>query len=449
MNARGRVDKKIIAVIIVAILLVAGVAVAVIAMNGSNNDQSKATLTNRLTVLGNAFADDTIDNKDVQVIQAYIDGKKTVKVAGNEIDLTDSNVKSYCDADNNGTINSSDIDFVKTIIDGKAKMLYYVNAKSEIASASLPVNNLIIMFRRIGTTVAMLGASDMVVGYEDNMKQGGSYGFLNFPGKAVGSQSDPDDELIITMNREYSSTGGVTIIADATGADPNLEKDLKGINIIRLPVTELGKSENGVVTLGYILSYNTPIASKVKDNLDKWIEWNDSAKDKIAGALAKRTGEKKTCLIGLYNNGTMNIRSTGISEFEYTEQCGGNNIADDKGIKPNSNTTMSELNEILITYQPDYLLVMHGEGKLLNNTENMNVGYQNFVKDVTKNYNGKVVMLSQFIATGPGYALSLMVYANQFLPLEEQFDIQKEYKFFMGTLMGKSDLAVLPVAVGA
>jgi len=449
MCARGRVDKKIIAVIIVAILLVAGVAVAVLAMNGGGDEKQKATLTNRLTVLGNAFADDTIDDKDTQVIQAYLDGKKTVTVAGNEISLTDSNVLAFCDADNNGTINSADLEFVKTLISGKANLLYYVNAKSEIASASLPVNNLIIMFRRIGTTVAMLGASDMVVGYEDNMKAGGSYGFLNFPGEAVGSQSDPDDEKILTMNNKYASTGGVTIIADATGADPNMEKDLRGINIIRLPVTEMGKSENGVVTLGYILSYNTTIASKVKDNLNKWIDWNDSAKDKINDALEKRTGPKKTSLIGLLYTGTYNIRSTGVSEFEYTEMCGSNNIADDKGLKPNANTTMSELNEILLTYQPDYLLVMHGEGNLLKNTENMNVGYQNFVKEISDNYNGDIVMLSQFVATGPGYALSLMVYANLFLPLEEKFDIQKEYKFFMETLMGKSDLAALPVAVGA
>lgn len=433
-----------------AILVVGGIGVYVLMSNGNNNSGSTtATLTHRLSVLGNAFADDTIDDKDVQVIQAYIDGKKTVTVAGNEIDLTDTNIIAYCDADNNNRVDANDIAFVKELMDGSAKLINYVNAKNEIASASLPINNLVVMFRRIGTTVAMLGASDMVVGYENNMKKGSSYGFLNFPGVAVGSQSDPDDELIITMNKQYASTGGVTIIADATGADPNLEKDLPGIDVIRMPVTELGKSENGVVTLGYMLSFSTKYSESVQKALDKWIDWNDGVKEKIDAALKKQSGDKDTCLIGLYNSGTYNCRTKGVSEFEYTEMCGGNNIADDVGIEKGAQLTMSELNEILLTYQPKHLLVMQSEGLLLNNTENMNVTYKTFSDNINSNFKGDIVMLSQFVGTGPGYAISLMVYANVFLgEYMEKFDVQKEYEMFMGTMIGNTELAKLPVVVG-
>ena len=444
-------NNKVIAIVAVAILVVAGIAVVILMTNNNGGgDGPKATLSHRLTVIGNAFSDDTIDENDVKVIQAVIDGKNSITVAGNVIDLTDEDVRAYCDADNNSKIDSADIDFVRELIDGKAKLAYYVNANNEVKSANLPINNIVVMFRRIGTTIAMLGASEMVVGYENNLRSGGSYGFLNFPGQAVGSQSDPDDELIITMNKNYASTGGVTVIADATGSDPNMENDLRGIDVIRLPVTELGKSENGVVTLGYLLSFSEKNGGKVQEALDKWISWNDSVKDKVDAALAKLSGDKKTCLVGLYYNGSYNCRVKGVSEFEYTEMCGANNIADDVGIIGGSNSfTMSELNEILLAHKPQYLMVMQSETLLLNNTESMDVTCKAFKEQLSSNFDGEVVMFSQFVGTGPGYALSLMVYANNFLPLDQKFDVQSEYETFMGTMVGNTTLSKLPITVTA
>ena len=51
-------------------------------------------------------------------------------------------------------------------------------------------------------------------------------------------------------------------------------------------------------------------------------------------------------------------------------------------------------------------------------------------------------MFSQFFGTGPGYVLSLMYYASVLIPeLANEFDITKEYQYFMGTLVGNEDLA--------
>jgi ABC-type Fe3+-hydroxamate transport system substrate-binding protein len=445
-------DKKILAIVLVAILIVAGAGAALLLMGNNNNDkpQEDLSLTHRLTALGNVFSDDTLDDNDVTVLQAYLDGKKTVTVAGNEIDLTDSEVKKYCDVDNNGKINSADLDALKTIIKGQATRLFYENANGDIAGVDVPINNILVMFRRVGTTVAMVGASDMVKGFISDMAEGGNYGFLGFKGTNLGSGSEPDFELIKSLNTQYKSTGGVTLIADATGAAANLEEKVgSGIDVVRIPVTEMGKSENGVVTLGYLLAYGNANHDKIIEKLDSWIEWNDSAKEKIQAAVDKMTdSQKKSCIIALWNasaaSATVNTRAATASENVYTNECGGKNLITGAG----GSYAMNDFNEYILTVNPDVTFIMQQEVYLLKNKISAQTTYDDFMSQLTKNYNGKVGMFSQFFGTGPGYILSMMYYANALVPeLKGAFDLQKEYEFFMGDLVGNKELAKLTAFV--
>ncbi len=443
-------DKKILAILLVAILVIAGAGAALVLAGNNDKPQEDLSLTHRLTTLGNVFSDDTLDDKDVTVLQAYLDGKKTVTVAGNVIDLTEKEVIKYCDVDNNGTINSKDLDTLNTIIKGEASRLYYENAKGDIAGVDVPINNLLIMFRRVGTTVAMVGASDMVKGFISDMTEGGNYGFLGFKGVNLGSGSEPDYELIKSLNTQYSSTGGVTLIADATGAAANLEEKVgSGIDVVRIPVTEMGKSENGVVTLGYLLAYKNVNHDKILDKLNSWIDWNDSAKEKIETAVAKLSdSDKKTCIIAMWNasaaSATVNTRAASASENVYTNQCGGKNLITGEG----GSYAMKDFNEYILTVNPEITFVMQQEVFLLKNKISAQTTYDDFMAQLTKNYNGKVGMFSQFFGTGPGYILSMMYYAQAMVPeLKNAFDLQKEYEFFMGDLVGNKELAKLTAFV--
>ena len=442
-------NTKVVAIVIVAILVVAGVGAALV-LTGGNNDAKDSILTHRLLAMGNVYSDDTLDGKDILVLQAYLDGKTAVTVAGNEIDLTDASVKKYCDVDNNGKIESKDLDVLKDIINGKATTLYYENAKGDIRGVDVPINNLLIMFRRIGTTVAMVGASDMVKGFISDMAPGGNYSFLGFKGENLGSGSEPDYELIKQLNTKYSSTGGVTLIADATGAAADLEEKVgAGIDVVRMPVTEMGKSENGVVTLGYLLAYNNSNHDHIMSKLNTWINWNDSAKSKIEAAVAKLPdSNKKSCIVSMWNasasSATINVRGVGVSEREYTVQCGGNNLVTDKG----GSYSINDFNEYILTVNPDVTFVMQQEVYLLRDKVSAQTTYDQLMSQLTKNYHGKVGMFSQFFGTGPGYVLSLMYYAEALIPeLKGTFDLTKEYKFFMGELVGNKELAELTAFV--
>ena len=442
-------NMKFVAIGVVAIMVVAGAGAAIVLMK-SDSDDKDSILTHRLLVMGNVYSDDTLDSNDVTVLEALVKGEeKKVTVAGNEIDLTDESLIRYADVNQDGNVNGDDVTVLNSILDNEVSTLYYENAKGEIVSVKVPINNLLVMFRRVGTTVAMVGASDMVRGFISDLGAGGNYGFLGFTGEVVQSGSEPNFEKIKMMNSEYSSTGGVTLIADATGSAANLEEGCgSGIDVVRMPVTEMGKSENGVVTLGYLLSYKNAKHDQILDKLNTWIDWNDSAKKKIEDALKDlKDSDKRSCIISMYNaaaaTATINVRGPGVSEYEYTLQCGGNNLATASG-----SYAVGEFSEYLLETNPEYAFIMQQEVYLLKNKVSAQTTYNELVENISSNYHGKVGVFSQFFGSGPGYVLSLMYYASVLIPeLEGTFDITEEYKYFMGTLVGNAELAEIPAFV--
>jgi ABC-type Fe3+-hydroxamate transport system substrate-binding protein len=144
------------------------------------------------------------------------------------------------------------------------------------------------------------------------------------------------------------------------------------------------------------------------------------------------------------SSATINVRGVGVSEREYTVQCGGNNLVTDKG----GSYSINDFNEYILTVNPDVTFVMQQEVYLLRDKVSAQTTYDQLMSQLTKNYHGKVGMFSQFFGTGPGYVLSLMYYAEALIPeLKGTFDLTKEYKFFMGELVGNKELAELTAFV--
>ena len=437
-----KMNMKVIAIAVVVVMVAAGAGAAVVLM-GQDNGNKSTELTHRLMVVGNVYSDDTLDSKDVDVLNALIDGKTSVTVADKEIDLTDASLIKYADVNQDGVINSSDRDSLQTTIDGKASSLYYENINGEIKEVVVPMNNLVLLFRRLATSVIMFGCADNVKGFESQMAPGGYYDSFNLKGTNVGSQSDPDIEEIKKMDKQYASTGGITIIAGSYSA--TIEGKYNEKKYVTLPTTEKGKSENGVVTLGYLLAYKSEKHDQIMDKLNKWIQWNDNAKNKITEAVAKMTEEqRKTCCVALYYEGggtlSINMRTPGSSEFITMNDCGGKNIAP----AGTSSYDKGAYNEFLIAYKPQVIVFLQSETNLLQKGTNESIDTTlSKIKDtVTDSYHGKIGVFNQFFGTGPAYILSYMYYANYMVPgLEDAFDIDKEYEYFMVNLMDRSDIA--------
>lgn len=94
-------NNKLYAIIIVAVLIVAGVG-AFFLMGSSDSEYRSTNTDGRLTVLGNANEDDYLDKEDVDALEKMIgNGEYTV----------------MADANNDGKVDQKDVDMVKKIIE--------------------------------------------------------------------------------------------------------------------------------------------------------------------------------------------------------------------------------------------------------------------------------------------------------------------------------------------
>lgn len=446
-------EKKLMTVIIVVVLIGTSVG-AYFAYQSVNHDNTKTVheLTNRLSVLGNAYADDTIDELDLQYIQAYIDGKSTITVDGRSVEL----VSTYCDVNNDGSIDAKDIAYVKTIIDGSVTKLYYINSSDKIASVTVPITHVCIAFRRTAETMVVIGAKDMVVAIDT--KTASDYAFLNWSSSVVsiGSQTEIDTEKVLALDTKYNGDGGVTVFCESTGSDQTLESDLgSAVDVVRLPVTEYGLSGRGIVTAAFLLSFNADYGQTIKQTAQDWIDWNDGIVNKVVTAAAKLTTVSKvTCLNGLYTgtvsvfNGQANGRGPGVSEYEYTLDAGANNLAS----KQSSSYTIDE--EVLLQLDPSVLVLMcqksytYALGGTADTVTSKTVEADSLAmaKSTWLGYTGSTYMIAQEVCTGPAYAISILFYAALFMPdsfsLEE---VQTQYAYYMNTFIGNSALAEIPV----
>ncbi len=133
------VSKQIIAIAIVAILIVSGVGVAVILMNGNNDEKTNysynivskgtGTVKSYLVIYGNANNDNYLDNNDVKFIQDIVDGKATWNKDANP----------YADANFDSKITTDDVNVVKDFIAGKETEMYYVNWDLDVQKIKYPL----------------------------------------------------------------------------------------------------------------------------------------------------------------------------------------------------------------------------------------------------------------------------------------------------------------------
>ena len=120
-------DKKIMAILMVAILVVAGAAGAFMLLGGgSGSDKVKAT--GNLPVFGNANNDDAIDQKDVDLMNKLLD------------DTTLDRVQyPYLDANQDGKFDKSDVELVQKIIKREKCEITYLDWEDKPAKQSFPV----------------------------------------------------------------------------------------------------------------------------------------------------------------------------------------------------------------------------------------------------------------------------------------------------------------------
>ncbi len=130
-------NKAIIAVALVAVVLIAGVAAVVIVNNGNNTSSADNSLECKLRVLGNANHDNYLNDDDVTYIENFVKDINDGKRIWNRFD------EPLVDANNDGLINDADVTVVKNFIAGKSGTMYYLDQNGETRSVPYPLTNVL------------------------------------------------------------------------------------------------------------------------------------------------------------------------------------------------------------------------------------------------------------------------------------------------------------------
>ena len=297
----------------------------------------------RLAVLGNANNDTTIDSKDVDFIKSAI--------KGGDISYKENNNKYaelyMCDADSNGVINSDDVKFVQNMIDGKVKTIYYERLFNDGIGSYTPAKKtyLIPVHRCYARTAVLLdNASDniSIVGGDTQCNEAE---FLDVIDQStlvsVGTVKATSAEIISNLVRDHSD--GNVVVMTGSGSNYCIDFESKGTRAQYLRfITWEGDALTGLLTSAYLIDgVGNPDA---KDGTGwgqakKYEAWYMGYINEIKAEGSKVAEKDKKTIIMPYladtYNGvkirhasqTLTMRAENSAENLFIENAGGKNLS--------------------------------------------------------------------------------------------------------------------------
>ena len=231
------VNVKIFAAGLAGIILVASVVVIVL------NEERDWPVGEGLEIYGNANGDWSIDEEDLEYIQAIIDG---------DLNATDY---PYADANRDGTVDAADLEQVQALIDGTADYIWILDGNSDPIKVSLPVERIGVEYLSNAELMNVLGVSDKVVAVDSAAYLMADFYFPenDFTNGQMGQMhSNPNFEAILDMNLDVLFTFSPDTTTKAQNL-PDTDVIFLGLYWPNVINPEDSRFMQGVMKAGYIL----------------------------------------------------------------------------------------------------------------------------------------------------------------------------------------------------
>lgn len=361
-------NNKLVAIIVVAILVVAGGAIAVIYSNNSGTDNKPSVASDiRLVVYGNANGDDYLDNNDLTYLQNVLDGK--------------NEENKFCDTNCDGKTNQEDVEYLKAILAGTASEIYYENLNGNIASVRQPVNTIGADYWPIMYGIMAIGATDILTwtdsGIYNSLSTNDIYRGLdtsNIRNFGSGFHEGYDFETIMSTNLDAIVCGSEDIYF--VGIEDKFSDESK-IDMIRLPFWEGGDVSSAVITLAYLLGNSEYI-----ENAHKFIEFQDRIQKIIDDGLSN-VDKKETVLVTYLGSSTessleVEVECRGSGSYECSIIAGMNNLAsylNQEGKLSSDTMYYNTDQEYIIGKNPDWVIILGSGSGLFPNEDKLKTSY--------------------------------------------------------------------------
>lgn len=298
-------NNKVIAIIAVVIIAVAGCSAGVILLNDDDTEYRSSDVTGRLAILGNANNDDYIDNKDLSTIDAIIDG------------ALDNEDYPLADADNNGKIDSNDRKIIERMIKREPMTIKYINGNGEVKNVGYPLNRVVVVGSNATMTLQALGAisSKKVVGVTgESTKDYYLFSDLVDIPKVSTSVLAADFDAVTNIGNVDA------IITMSSASYLKNEATFIGANIdvVRISSSDGLEAVSVALTMGYLLG--------LEDRANEYAKFCDEILSHIENKASSISHKDKvTCLTATMTN---YVSGSSSDYYTLTTICGGDNIAD-------------------------------------------------------------------------------------------------------------------------
>lgn len=231
------ISPKLIAV--VAVVVIAAAAVGAVALMGDDNNDSRTPTSGLLQVYGNANQDDTIDSSDLDLIQRIIDD-----------DMEWSTEHPFADANGDGKVDSQDKALVQRMIDREPCTIRYVDGRGMECEVAFPLERIVLAGTMVHPVVNALGADDKAVGMTGPVsKLNPLIDTPSFDLPQVGSDAATIDA------ESLSKVGQVdAVITLSTSVYDSIEEALKGTGIptVRINPDDTASSIKAHLLIGFL-----------------------------------------------------------------------------------------------------------------------------------------------------------------------------------------------------
>ena len=311
-------EKKATIVLVVVVAIVAVAAVAIVLTMG-NGDSNKYSINGSLNVYGNADEDYKIDQKDLDIINDIVDGKK------------DAAKYPFADANHDGRVTTADANLVQKIINKEPCTVYIVNQKKTageyISSVKWPIksaitaasSNMLLLFEFSGLTDQIKGIS-FTSSSDPALEKSIFRYYATIPKIGTSSTAIAIDKATDVI-KEKNVTA---VIADYTDSTLSNEAAFvaDGIDVIRVSaaVTNPDKYASQLMLMSFL--FNTE-----NEKIYEYAEWNTKVLNDITKKLEK-VKEKATVIACNGGTGTSEGKkrlwvSAGISDYKDVVEAAG------------------------------------------------------------------------------------------------------------------------------
>jgi iron complex transport system substrate-binding protein len=250
-----------------------------------------------LEIFGNANMDDTIDEQDIEYVQAIIDG------TNDETDLADANY--------DGTIDEDDIVQIEQIISGVEKELTLIDSAERVVTVQKPVSRIVLTHPHTLETLRTLDVpTDLIVGIaQDKYDRSFFPEFSDVP--SIGWRWTPNVEEIVKLRPD------VVILYGRGGSQGNLDQvqdvlESSEITVLRFNCNNVDTYADEIEKLGYVFDK--------QDEAEEFLDWRDEILNSIKVKVDRISDEDKPNVYFEWYTAYY------TSNYGYIEMAGGKNI---------------------------------------------------------------------------------------------------------------------------